>query len=44
MIKLDRVDMVLERLVRDNPEPVVWREELDSEIREKINAKRTTDY
>ena len=43
MIRLDRVDKVLDELVKDVPDHLTWRRGIDID-RGKVNAKRTTDY
>jgi len=45
MIKLDRVDRIIAEIKeKQAPDHITWRMELDDEVREKVHAKRTTDY
>ena len=43
MIKLDRIDKILDGLDKDVPEHITWSKEIDID-RRKANAKRTADY
>jgi hypothetical protein len=43
MIKLDRIDRILDGLDKKVPEDSSWREGMNID-RRKVNAKRTIDY
>ena len=45
MIEIDRVDRIIAKIKeKQAPDHITWRMELDDEVREKIHAKRTTNY
>ena len=45
MIEIDRVDRIIAKITdKQAPDHITWRMELDDEVREKIHAKRTTNY
>ncbi len=45
MIEIDRVDRIIAKVKeKQAPDHITWRMEIDDEVREKIHAKRTTNY